>query len=191
MLTPALPTRLYLQEKERRVEVEGEAYFEVALDRHKPFIVSSGDVEMKVLGTTFNVYNYPWDDFVRVSLIEGSLQVTATHTGHAGIILKPNEEISIYEKDKPGVTAIPYADYFLWKDGVYSFHNEPLGNIANKLSMYYDVQIEVEDDSMLEWEYTGKFRQTDGIDEILRLMQRIYYFGITKEKEENRILLSK
>ena len=64
-------------------------------------------------------------------------------------------------------------------------------DILKKLELYYDVKIEVKDPSIFKWEYTGKFRQRDGIDEILRMIQRIHKFNIEKNEENNIITLSK
>lgn len=89
------------------------------------------------------------------------------------------------------VDKIPYNDYFLWTDGIYSFDNEPLGNILRRMELYYDVKIVVEDPSISNWKYRGKFRQRDGIDEILRMIQRIHKFKIEKDEENNTIILSK
>jgi ferric-dicitrate binding protein FerR (iron transport regulator) len=175
---------------ERRVTIEGEAYFEVAEDRNRPFIVSSKEIDIKVLGTTFNVYSYPEEAYSLVSLIEGSLQVGFAKPESEKVILKPNEQVTIHG-NRMDVTTIRYADYFLWKDGIYSFNNEPLSNMLKRLELYYDIDIDVKEPSMLQWKYTGKFRQRDGIDEILRLMQRIRAFSIVRDEENNRITLSK
>lgn len=177
-------------EQERRIEIEGEAYLTVAKDTEKPFIVSSNGIEMKVLGTTFNIYSYPDETIRRISLLEGCLQVYDPQSGTEGVVLKPNEQVVI-EGKKMLVEPIPYTDYFLWKDGIYSFYNEPLGNILKRLELYYDIEIEVRDTSILDWEYTGKFRQRDGIDEIIRLMQRIRAFHAEKDKNNHKIILSK
>lgn len=176
--------------KERKVSVEGEAYFEVAHNLEMPFIVSAGEIDMKVLGTTFNVYNYKHEDFSRISLIEGSLQVYDPFLESAGVILKPNEEVTI-KKGKMFITSIPNTDYFLWKDGIYSFENENFENILKKLELYYDIDIVIKEPSMLDWKYTVKFRQRDGIDEILRLMQKIHPFRVQKDNENNRIIINK
>jgi ferric-dicitrate binding protein FerR (iron transport regulator) len=175
---------------ERRVKIEGEAYFEVAKDHNRPFIVISQGIEMEVLGTTFNVYSYPAEEERRISLIEGSLQVGLSGSESEKTILKSNEQVTI-RGNHMAITPIQYADYFLWKDGIYSFNNEVLSNILKRLELYYDIHIEVKDPSILQWKYTGKFRQRDGIDEILRLMQRIRAFTVTKDDKNNRITLSK
>lgn len=118
--------------KERRVTVEGEAFFEVAKNEDKPFIVSSQGIEMKVLGTKFNIYSYPVKKDIQTSLIEGSLHVYFPYQNKEGVILKPNEQVTIKEGTmKVGI--IPHHDYFLWRDGIYSFEDELLIDILEKL----------------------------------------------------------
>lgn len=175
--------------KERRVSIEGEAFFNVAENREKPFIVCSGGAEMRVLGTKFNVHGYAGEE-IQTSLLEGSLQVYLPDIDENGIVLKPNEQVTI-NGNTMKVEKIPYDDYFLWTDGIYSFDNEPLGNILKRMELYYDVKIVVKDPSISNWKYRGKFRQRDGIDEILRMIQRIHKFKIEKEEKNNTIILSK
>ncbi|MDL2208570.1 DUF4974 domain-containing protein, partial [Parabacteroides sp. OttesenSCG-928-O15] len=67
---------------------------------------------------------------------------------------------------------------------------EPLINILRKLELYYDVNIEVKDPSIYNWEYTGKFRQRDGIEGILHIIRKIHKFNIEKDEENNRYILS-
>jgi ferric-dicitrate binding protein FerR (iron transport regulator) len=176
--------------KERHVTVEGEAYFEVTRDASRPFIVSTGDVDIKVLGTTFNIYNYPAEPYSRISLIEGSLAVYNPKKPSKYIKLKPQEEITV-RGNQMTVAKIKDNNYFLWKEGIYSFNNELFENILKKLELYYDITIEVNDPAMLQWRYTVKFRQRDGIDEIFRLMQQIHKFTIVRDEENNRLIIRK
>jgi ferric-dicitrate binding protein FerR (iron transport regulator) len=173
---------------ERRVSVEGEAWFEVAKDPDKPFIVSSKGVDMKVLGTTFNVYSYPSENYSRISLMEGSLQVCFPASKAGVITLKPNEQVTVQEHQMR-VGKITHPDYFLWRNGIYSFQKELLIDVLKKLELYYDVKIKVEDPSIYQWEYTGKFRQRDGIDEIIRVIRKIHKFKVEKDEENNIITL--
>jgi len=173
----------------RQVLVEGEALFEVTHDAKRPFIVSSDGVNMKVLGTTFNVFSYPETEFIRTSLLEGSLMVYYENEESKNVVLKPSEQITI-EKGKMKVEHISDTGYFLWTEGLYSFYNEPLANILEKLKLYFDVEIIVKDSTIYTWEYTGKFRQQDGIDEILRIINKIHKFKIEKDEELNKIILS-
>ena len=176
--------------KERRVTVEGEAFFDVAKNPEKPFIVSSQGVEMKVLGTKFNVHSYPGKETIQTSLLEGGLKVYFPHAESKGVILKPDEQVTI-KGNQMKIGSLPHADYFLWRDGIYSFINEPLIDILKKLELYYDVKIIVKDQSIYNWEYTGKFRQRDGIDQILHMIQKIHKFKISKDEEKNIFTLSR
>ena len=176
--------------KQRRVEVIGEAYFDVAHDKKKPFIVSTQDVEMLVLGTEFNVYSYPATGYVQTDLIDGELKVYSTVQENLCVMLKPNEQATLRDGKMYKGQSI-YEDYFLWKDGIYAFDNEKLIDILEKLQLYYDVKIVVEDPEIFNAYYTGKFRQRDGIDEILKVLQKIHPFEIVKDKENNIITLKK
>lgn len=176
--------------KQRRVEVIGEAYFDVAHDKKKPFIVSTQDVEMLVLGTEFNVYSYPATGYVQTDLIDGALKVYSTVHENLCVVLKPNEQATLRDGKMYKGQSI-YDDYFLWKDGIYAFDNEKLIDILEKLQLYYDLKIVVEDPEIFNAYYTGKFRQRDGIDEILKVLQKIHPFEIVKDKENNIITLKK
>lgn len=198
--------------KERRVVLDGEAYFDVAEDRDKPFIVSTHEIELKVLGTEFNVYSYSSENYSQTSLISGSLEVYLKDQRSKAVELKPNDQVTISNKRiQPSRPVLPQstniasnnadrntihvgkitnANHFLWKDGIYSFENEPLANILNKLEIYYDVRFVIEDPSIYQWEYTGKFRQHDGLDKILDMIRRIHNFDITKNEKTNIIILS-
>lgn len=175
---------------ERRVTIEGEAFFDVAKDTEKPFIVTSQGIEMKVLGTKFNVCSYPGEKTIQTSLLEGKLKVYFTDSESNAVILHPDEQVTV-KGHQMEVEALPHSDYFLWRDGIYSFDNEPLIDILKKLELYYDVKIIVKDQSIYKWEYTGKFRQRDGIDKILRMIQKIHKFKIEKDEENNIITLSR
>jgi len=173
---------------ERRVSVEGEAFFEVTKNPHKPFIVTSQGVDMKVLGTKFNVDSYSNENELKTSLIEGSLQIMSPDK-QKSVILKPNEQVTV-KGSSMNVSPIAHIEQFLWIKGIYSFTDEPLGNILKKLELYYDTKIIVEDPSISSWVYTGKFRQSDGVNEILRMIQRIHKFKIQKDEKTNEIRLS-
>lgn len=176
--------------EERRVKVEGEAFFNVAKDSVKPFIVSAMDVDMKVLGTQFNVYCYPDAGYVETSLLEGSVRVFFSGKEKEGILLKPDQQVTA-ANGKMVVKPIRLNEHFLWRDGVYAFENEPLIDILKKLELYYDVKIVVEDTTMFNETYTGKFRQRDSLDDIFKILQQIRSFKIRKNVDNNIITLSK
>lgn len=176
--------------KKREVTLTGEAFFDVAKNPKKTFIVSTQHVEMKVLGTQFNVYSYPNTDYIRTDLLEGSVMVNQKNTPEKNVILHPSEQV-IIKNGKMFLSKIENSDYFLWKEGIYAFNNERLLDIIEKLQLYYDVKIIVKDPQIFNVKYTGKFRQRDGIDEILRIIQKIQHFQVKKDIDKNTITLSK
>lgn len=176
--------------KLRKVEIEGEAFFDVAKDSKRPFIVNAHHVDLEVLGTQFNIHSYSESKRAETTLVEGSLKVTDKLNENNSVIIKPNEQVS-YADGKLSVHPASNPDYLLWREGIYSFDNERLIDIMQKLVLYYDITIEVKDPEIFNVRYTGKFRQRDGIDEILRILQIIQPFNIEKDRENNKITLSK
>jgi len=105
-------------------------------------------------------------------------------------VLRAGDEATI-DGENISVSEIVNPNYFLWKDGIYSFDNESLLEILQKLQLYYDVTIKVEDPEIFNVRYTGKFRQSDGIDEILHIIRKIHRFNIKKDPENHILTLSK
>lgn len=173
----------------RDVEVVGEAFFDVAKGQ-KPFVVSTPEIELQVLGTRFNVYAYPDGEYTQADLIEGSLRIVEKRNNGRVALLNPNEQM-VYRNHTMEISPILNPDRMLWKKGVYSFHNERLIDIIEKLQLYYDVKIVVEDPDIFNVRYTGKFRQRDGIHEILRIIQKIQPFKIEVDTDNNIITLTK
>lgn len=174
--------------RERQVTLTGEAYFDVAKNPRKPFLVSTQNIRLKVLGTQFNVRDYPNVDRSKISLLEGSVEIDRGNK--ETLVLRPGNEATI-EGGNISVSEIVNPNYFLWKDGIYSFDNESLLEILQKLQLYYDVTIKVEDPEIFNVRYTGKFRQSDGIDEILHIIRKIHHFDIKKDPENHILTLSK
>lgn len=171
--------------EERRVKLTGEAFFEVAKSP-TPFIVSTGKVDIKALGTQFNVFNYPEEDLT-VSLLEGSVRVYLPHKEQCGMVLQPKQKLTETQGHfsvKP-ITQNPV----LWKEGLYTFEKQKLKDIVKKLELYYDIKITIKDTSIQEYEYTGKFRQRDGVMEVLQIIRKIHPFKIKKNESTNEIIL--
>lgn len=176
--------------KERKVILSGEAFLTVEKDVKRPFIVSTQGVNIEVLGTTFNVQGYPGTNVVQTSLLEGSVKMYPQADPLNQVILKPNQEAS-YSNGTLSVSPLNNSGLFSWREGVYSFDNEPFSRIVEKLQLYYDVRIVVKDPVILDFEYSGKFRQRDGIYKILQVIQKIQKFKIEIDEENNIITLKK
>lgn len=140
-------------ENGRRVQLNGEAYFKVAHDEKRAFIVQVGDLEVKVLGTSFNVSAYEDAKDVTVVLLEGKVGVYAQKTSH---IMKPGDKIE-YNKATHKITAtqVHPNDYIEWTKGNMYFEKESLENIMKTLSRIYDVEIRFDSNKLPNEYFTG------------------------------------
>lgn len=172
--------------KERTVYLEGEAYFEVSKNKEKPFIVKTDGGDIRVTGTSFNVKARSMHHLFETSLFEGSVDIYDNH--RKMVSLKPNQR-SVFENGQWVVSQITDYDQFLWRKGLIAFDDKSLGDILETLSEYFDVQIRIEATSLPKHTYTGKFRQSDGIDYALRVLQKSIRFSYEKDDETGIIYI--
>lgn len=126
--------------KERRVEITGEAYFEVAKDRNMPFIVSVGGAEVQVLGTHFNVNAYKDENDVKTTLLEGAVKFV--HGANAEI-LKPGQQSQLSTNGTVNVVNnVDVGRVVAWKNGLFDFESAGIDAVMRQLSRWYDVEIE-------------------------------------------------
>ena len=138
---------------ERRVHLEGEGYFKVAHDARRTFIVQVGELEVKVMGTVFNVCAYSNDQDVTVVLLEGKVGV---YTPSTSATLSPGEKINYNKSPRKLSTEQVYPDdYVCWTKGNLYFQNESLENIMKALSRVYDVTIRIDSPKISEERFTG------------------------------------
>lgn len=175
------------QSKERKVILEGEGYFEVAHDEEHPFIVSTAKYDIRVLGTTFNVSAYPKSNLFEASLIEGKVSVYSPGAPQE-VVLQPNEKIEEREGKLYKETFTSDND-FLWRKGIYSFNNEPLETVFKKLEQYYEVEIINKNKEIATRPCTGKFRQKEGIEHVMKVLQKYVKFDYHQDDENNRITI--
>ncbi|MEN7550163.1 FecR domain-containing protein [Rapidithrix thailandica] len=142
----------------RRVILEGEAYFEVAKDSLKPFIVESAGVETKVLGTEFNVNAYPGQNEVRVALVEGKV-VVKERASTGSMELMPSTML-IYEANtgKFKESGFDYTEVVGWKDGVLKFKNASFNEVLERLSRWYGVSFQVQGYHPGQYQFNGEFK---------------------------------
>ena len=139
----AFPTKF--TGKKREVFLEGEAYFEVAHNQSRPFVVNTGEVAIKVLGTRFNLSAYKSDKLTETVLLEG--KVTVSELSALGFlksetILAPNQKASFDRNDR-SISVISVADADLaiaWTEGWFKFSQQSLNDVLTKLQRYYNVQ---------------------------------------------------
>ena len=126
--------------KERRIEIAGEAYFEVAKNRDMPFIVSVNGAEVQVLGTHFNVNAYGDEENIKTTLLEGSVRfVYGVNTN----ILRPGQQSQLSTNGVVNVESnVDVEKVVAWKNGMFDFENAGIETVMRQLSRWYDVEIE-------------------------------------------------
>jgi len=127
-------------DKERRVEITGEAYLEVAKDASKPFIVAVNKSEVQVLGTHFNVNAYNDEEELRTTLLEGVVKFV---DGNNTSLLQPGQQSQLAKNGSVKVVSnVDVDEVVAWKNGLFSFENAGIETIMRQLSRWYDVDIE-------------------------------------------------
>nr|WP_121273653.1 FecR family protein [Pedobacter schmidteae] len=159
--------------KFRRVYLEGEAYFQVAKDKEHPFIVSSNQQEVEVLGTHFNVNAYPDEPLTKTALIEGKVRIGKRDEKQMltqDLILKPGD-LAIMNQNKLAVQA--NADVqaeVAWRNGQFVFVNEPIEQIMRKIGRWYDVDIIYQGD-MTNKAFAGSVSRFDNLSSVLNMIE--------------------
>lgn len=155
---------------ERRVEVDGEACFEVVADARRPFVVETGEIVSTVLGTVFNVHAYSEDDEYRITLASGSLKVSG-NTGSRNLLLHPGEQ-GRYSKDARvlSLRRVDPDEELSWREGELHFRGETLESIVRDLERQFNVHIRIVDESLHRIRFTGEFVDGENIHEILRII---------------------
>jgi transmembrane sensor len=160
--------------KERRVEVSGEAYFEVAKDRDRPFIVKKGDASVTVLGTHFNVNAYNDNDDVRITLLEGSVQVSQGSgvSSRESVIIKPGEQARVLNQEsRINVNRdIDLEEVMAWKNGIFMFGEKtPITSVMRELERWYNVKIVYE--GKITGDVGGSLPRSANISQVLKLLE--------------------
>ena len=172
--------------KQREVYLEGEAYFEVSSDENHPFIVNTTQGGVKVTGTTFNVSAYSKYGKFETSLFEGNVGVYLKNSEEEIVNIKPTQK-AVFKNGNLEVSKINDYDEFLWRRGLIAFNNKQLKEILSVLEHYFDTEIKIDADQLPDNTYTGKFRQTDGIDYALKVLQTSIHFNYERDNEQQII----
>ena len=171
----------------RRVSLEGEAYFEVAHNRKRPFTVDVFNTKVKVYGTSFNVNAYPEDSTISVALIGGSVAFEADGREH---LMKPSQLLT-YNRSDGSVSLVEVShpdNYTLWTANVINFRDNTLENVMEVLGRWYDVSFDVEDRSLLSRRFTFRTTQLP----LRSLLDEMEYISDLKfELENDRVTVSK
>jgi transmembrane sensor len=169
---------------ERLVELNGEAYFEVTKlslasasggVKHKmPFIVVSRGQKVEVLGTHFNVNSYSDEDKVKTTLLEGTVRVSrypeAENIKSSEVVLSPGQQ-SLQNEVEFVVQEVDATYAVDWKNGKFSFKNEPLQSIMRKVARWYNVKVTYQNEQLMTRKFSGKVSRYDDVYEVLRILE--------------------
>lgn len=155
---------------ERRIYLKGEAYFQVAKDPQHPFIVTVNGVDITALGTEFNILTTEKDKTVYTTLVEGSVRVQEKR-GEA-CVLKPAEQ-AICRKDagKMEVRKVKTQLFTSWKDGYYTFEQQPLEKIMATLARWYDIQVFYQNQEVAQLRFSGRLKRYEDITNLLTMIK--------------------
>ena len=167
----------------RTVRLDGEGYFEVSRNEKVPFVVETSKADVEVLGTKFNIEAYASG----TALIEGCVRVRSVN-GENSVVLDPHQKAVLTEQ---GFKVTEFSDLnpYLWRNGIIYFRDASFDEIIGKLAQYFNVEIIIRNEELLKRSYTGKFRQVDGLDYALKVLQRDVSFTVQHDEENRRLTI--
>ena len=156
---------------ERRVQLTGEAYFQVARNEAAPFIVETRDMDVKVLGTSFNVRDYQDENFLETTLVNGKV---AFERGGNYSYLKPGEQLRLNKEDgKTTVETVDVLLYCSWKDGRFVFEKQRLEVIMNTIARWYNINVFYESSSVKDILFTGNIKRYSDLEQVVNMLKLI------------------
>jgi ferric-dicitrate binding protein FerR (iron transport regulator) len=175
--------------RDRRVQLQGEAFFEVRHDPTHPFRVITGDVTTTVRGTSFNVKGYREDGITSVKVLTGRVMVS--HKEDRLAVLQPGMQLS-FEKESKIVTtsAVDTATLANWRRGRLQFEGEPLSTIAHTVERWYGVKVQFRDAALMNCRYYMGFDNTLRLEELLSTMAVVTGMHYQIDTDKKTVTLS-
>lgn len=155
----------------RDIYLDGEAYFEVAKNKDLPFVVKTSGIDVKALGTAFNISAYMEDSRLITTLFNGKVAVQPTLTKQE-VLLEPNQ-VAVYDKSRNRIEVMPYdkKQFAQWRGGFLSFEMMHLQDITKLLERNYNVVFRYENQGIKNLKFSGSFRNNEDLSEILNVIK--------------------
>lgn len=170
----------------REVYLKGEGFFEVHKNAKVPFIVKTDPIDIKVLGTKFNVSAYEDEPVTSAILVEGKVNVSQKNKMFVNkqYTLAPGQGCfySVGEQNSV-VKEVDINDYILWKDGLYNFKNLPLFEVVNRIHKYYNFSIHIQSDKLSKTLVSGKLVLSDDVAEVMQYLSKTMEGRYEKSKD--------
>lgn len=171
----------------REVEICGEAFFEVAPDKKRPFIVTAEHLKIRVMGTKFNVKAYKEENAIEVTLTEGKVGVGLGKTSE-WIYLSPRQQVSFDKSLRRFSRKLVDPHYYTaWKEDKFYFESVTFQEIATRLERRFNVRIDISPDRLKQVVFTGDFVRGENLEQILRVMTIDRRVGYTIDDDRVRI----
>lgn len=155
----------------RNIKLSGEGYFEVSKNKELPFVVNTGELAVKVLGTKFNLKSYEEDSEVKVTLKEGAVKVGNFPTDAAPIELKPNQRFTFRKAGlSMQVDSVDASHIDNWRNGAMTFDKVPLEEIVKELRRLYNIPIQIESDKLKKIVYYSDFQENVSVEKVLEIL---------------------
>lgn len=171
--------------KKRRVELEGEAYFEVVHDKDRPFSVLSGKQVVEVLGTRFNINCYANELNTKTSLLAGAVKLL-THGGASSSLLQPGQQ-AVFNGDEVKVSDTDVEQAIAWKNGDFVFNGEDLQTVMRQIARWYDVEVSYVGNVPADAGFVSTISRKKEITEILKAIEMNQ--GVKFKLEGRRIIV--
>lgn len=168
--------------KDRTVKLKGEAYFEVAANDHQPFIVSVNNMEVRVLGTHFNVMAYEEEQVVKTTLLQGMVKVASSNKE---VLLKPGQQAKMKHSGEMNVLPVNVEEVIAWKNGIFSFNDATIEEVMQQIARWYDAEV-VYPDGVPKGLFRGEIDRTADISTVLKILE---VSGVKFTVEGHKILV--
>jgi len=178
--------------KNRQVKLSGEAYFDVKNTGKIPFTVKSGNSEITVLGTQFNVKAYPGEEQIEVALKEGSIRFAAQngHSNDAGTDMVPNDYLAFNRSSGEFTLENKNIDrYISWHQNILIFDNTPMAELVRLIERWYGVSIEIVDDEIKRYHLNGTL-EDETLRDVMEILQMTLKISYEIDNKEIRIYKS-
>lgn len=174
--------------KERNVTLIGEAFFDVAKDKNRPFKVQSSDMLVEVLGTEFNISNYQDQKYTSTTLVEGSIKVS--NPQNESQIIKPGYQAKLYHNQNAIIVDVANVQTITaWTTGRMIFNNEKLENLIPKLNKWFNVEFKIEGAAINNFKFTGTLKRDNDLNHFLQMLE--YTEGVNYTIENNQVILTR
>ncbi|RAV28876.1 FecR family protein [Sinomicrobium soli] len=175
----------------RTVRLNGEAFFDVTHDKDRPFIVETGKgISIKVLGTSFNIKAYKENTTVKTTLVTGKVELYEKNSTAPSAVLSPEQQaVFDPENRKISVEQVSTSSVTSWKEGVLTFDNSPLRNVAEDIGRWYGVSVRIASPELEDYSFSGKFLREYSIEQVMNILKTSSPIHYTYDKEKNIISL--